>query len=376
MAGKNQYPSPKVYFWNLQTSFRAPFETRMRRLLKATGLASGVEKADLVALKLHFGENGCTSFIQPRFLEPIVSFLRKAGAKPFFTDSSTLYAGHRLEAVSHCLLAARHGFDPNILDAPVLIADGLRGEYQVQVQTQGRHFSSCSLAALILEADLMLNISHFTGHELSGFGGALKNLAMGCASRQGKMQQHCGLGPKLRQDKCQGCGLCLQVCAPGALSLSSEGKISLQSELCTGCGLCLQACEHQALGIDWQQDPDLLLQRMAEYATAVLQNLRRPALHLNFLLQISPECDCTGYSRPPICPDLGLLASFDPVALDQASLDLVNQAPWSPAAEPGAGAADQDKFQTLHPGVQGTALLEYAQGAGAGQRDYSLIRIS
>jgi hypothetical protein len=376
MTAENQHKTPRVYFWDLETSFKAPFETRMRRLLKATGLASNVKSSDLVALKLHFGEKGCTSFIQPRFLEPIVSFLRKAGAKPFFTDSSTLYAGHRFEAVSHALLAARHGFDPNVLAAPVLIADGLRGEYQVQVKGPGQHFSSCSLAGMILEADLLLNLSHFTGHGLSGFAGALKNLAMGCASRQGKMQQHCGLGPKLRQDRCQGCGLCLQACAPGALSLSSAGSICLQQQLCTGCGLCLQACQHKALDIDWQQDPDLLLQRMAEYAKAVLQGLPRPALHLNFLLQISPECDCTGHSRPAICPDLGLLASFDPVALDQASLDLVNQAPWSPAAAGGANAEATDKFQALHPAVQGTDLLEYAQSLKAGQRKYCLVKIS
>ncbi len=378
MPLKTPQDKAKVYYWDLQSSFRAPFETRMRRLLKTAGLAQHLQKNDLVALKIHFGEKGCTSFISPLFLKPIISFIRKSGAKAFFTDSNTLYAGHRAESVSHALLAAEHGFNPNVLGAPVLIADGLRGEQQVQVPSPGPQFSSCYLAALILQADYILNISHFKGHELSGFGGALKNLCMGCASKQGKMQQHCGLGPKVRPDKCQGCGQCVQACAPGALALDKQGRICLQTELCTGCAHCLSACENQALKIDWGQDRRMLVQRMAEYAAVVLQNLKRPALHINFLMQITPVCDCAGYSPAPICPDLGLLAGFDPVALDQASLDLVNKAAWSDLAgleKQSRPNPDLDKFQALHPGLQSDYLLQYAESLGAGRRDYDLVQV-
>ncbi len=365
----------KVYYWDLQASFKAPFETRMRRLLKATGLASTLQKNDLVALKVHFGEQGCTSFVQPRLLKPIISFVRKSGARAFLTDSNALYAGQRNDSVSHALLAAEHGFDPNVLGAPIIIADGLRGEHQLQVPGTGPYFSSCFLAALIMEADSLLNVSHFKGHDLTGFGGALKNLAMGCASKQGKMQQHCGLGPSLHRDRCQSCGQCIQSCAPGALYLDESGFLALDSGLCTGCAHCLSACSHQALGIDWDQDRYELVQRMAEYAAAVVQNLPAPALHINFLLQITPVCDCAGFNPAPVCPDLGLLASYDPVALDQASLDLVNQAPWSDLARPAAADPAQDKFQALHPGLNSEYLLLCAEKLGIGRRDYDLLRL-
>lgn len=364
----------QVYFWDLKTSKKASFDLRLRRLLKAVQVAKLLKKDDLVALKVHFGEQGTTGFISPIWLKPIIDFFLKSGAKPFLTDTNTLYAGKRKEAVSHACLAAEHGFDVNWLKAPIIIADGIKSNNQVEVEGPGKHFEVFYLAGDILSSDLLVTISHFTGHALTGFAGTIKNLAMGCASRQGKMQQHCSLGPKLNPEACQGCGQCIEVCQSGALFLDENKKIAIQRELCTGCAACLSACLNRALQIDWGLETEIFLERMVEYAMAVTNNHKRSVLHLTFVLQVTPECDCLGYSNPPICPDIGVLASYDPVALDQACLDLVKTSPRHPAYQE-LKATGRDVFQQLYPQTQGEFTLNYAQKLGLGQRDYQLIKI-
>ena len=358
---------PKVYFWPLTASRKAPYAQRMRRLLKVSTFISLVTPGDLVALKIHFGELGGTAFIQPQWLLPVIDTLRKAGTAPFLTDTNTLYVGQRGEAVSHSMLAAQHGFDPLRLGAPVVIADGLKSHNQVSVPGIGPHFDHCYLAGDLLDADAMITLSHFTGHELTGFGGALKNVAMGCASRQGKMRQHCGLGPRVHSENCVGCGRCVEVCASGALALDESGAITLDQEACTGCANCILACHHNCLHINWDLDLTRFLERMAEYAGAFLNAFTNPLLHMSFLMNITPKCDCTSYSDAPMCPDIGILAAFDPVALDQASLDLVN------AAAPQGNTADV--FQSLHPKTGGTSLLRMAEHLGLGRRKYHLQRV-
>ncbi|MFW5970576.1 MAG: DUF362 domain-containing protein [Desulfovermiculus sp.] len=360
----------KVFFWPLQASGKAPYALRMRRLYKATNFGSQISSGDLVALKVHLGEHGGMAFLQPQWLIPLVDILRKAGAHPFLSDTNTLYAGHREEAVSHSLLAAMHGFDPLRLGAPVLIADGLKSHNEVSVPGIGHHFQHCYLAGDLLDADAMLNISHFTGHELTGFAGALKSLAMGCASKQGKMHQHCALGPKVSSANCVGCGRCVEVCAPGALALDESGSISLDQAACTGCANCILACKHECLHINWDLDIKNFLERLVEYAGAFLTAFTWPLLHFNFLVQVTPKCDCKSYSDAPLCPDIGVLASYDPVALDQAGLDLVNSAVHKKDPQ----SADQalDIFQHLHPRTRGEAVLEMAEKLGLGVREYIL----
>ena len=360
-----------VFFWDLSTSRRAPFDQRLKRLLKKSGLGRHVGSGDLVALKVHFGEQGTTGFIAPIWIRPIVDFVRKNGGRPFLTDTNTLYVGNRGESVSHTLQAAQHGFDPYVTGAPVIIADGLKSGNEEVVFRTGKHFSELSLARDIVQADAMVTLSHFKGHELAGFGGALKNLGMGCATRKGKMQQHCGLGPEIHPEHCTGCGNCIEVCSAGALSLDESGKVVLAREKCLGCAACFLACRHQGLKVDWKVDVEVFLERMAEYAAAVLESMKRPVLHLNFVLQVSPGCDCVGYTEAPLCPDLGVLASYDPVALDQAALDLVNQAPSTRSGV----AEDQDKFQEVHAHTRGSHLLACAQDMGLGSRSYQLVRV-
>ena len=211
-----------VYFWNLRASRKAPYEAKVKRLLKLAGLGAELRSGDLAAIKLHFGEGGGTGHVRPLQLAPILAFVRKCGAKPFLTDTNTLYVGQRGESVSHGLQAAAHGYDPNVLGAPVIIADGLKSGNERAIPCPGRHFEFAYLGGDIVDADMMVTISHFKGHDLAGFGGAIKNVGMGCATRKGKMQQHCGLGPNIHPEHCTGCGNCVEVCSHGALTLDPK----------------------------------------------------------------------------------------------------------------------------------------------------------
>lgn len=362
-----------VYFWNLRASRKAPYEAKVKRLLKLAGLGAELRSGDLTAIKLHFGEAGGMAHVQPLQLAPLLAYVRKCGAKPFLTDTNTLYVGQRGESVSHARLAAHHGFDANILEAPVLIADGLKSGNERAVSCPGKHFDVAYLAGDIVDADMLITVSHFKGHDLAGFGGALKNVGMGCATRRGKMQQHCGLGPTIHPDHCTGCGQCVDVCSHEALYLDAKGKIALHRDRCAGCAACFLVCRHKGLEVDWRVEVNTFLERMAEYTAATLLFRARKTFHLSFVQHVSPGCDCVGFSDAPICPDIGLLASWDPVALDQACLDLVNAAqPLYPSALPENLTPGDDKFHALHDHVCGEYLLEYAQTLGLGTRKYTL----
>ena len=363
----------KVYFWNLRTSMKMPYAKQVKRLIKRSGVFAPIESKALVAVKVHFGEAGATGFIAPIWIEPIVALLVKTGARPFLADTNTLYTGQRYEGVSHALVAARHGFDPNVLGAPVVIADGIRSRNAREVAIPGRHFQTCSIAGDFVDADVLVTLNHFKGHPLGGFGGALKNLAMGCATVSGKMQQHCGMGPTIIEKNCTGCGACEAACLHEALTLDGD-KAALDREKCVGCGACMHECEYQALQIEWKENTPLFLERMVEYAAAALASQEIKA-HITFVTNVSPGCDCEGHSDAPICPDQGVLVSADPVAVDQAALDLVNQAPpLYPSALPKNVKAGEDKFRAVYPDIDGTHALDYAAALGLGTRSYELVK--
>ena len=366
-----------VYFWNLRASMKAPFHTRLRSLLKAAGVHKQIDEGDLAAIKLHFGEQGTTGFLRPLWVKPIIDFITEAGGKPFLTDASTLYVGQRGEAVSHHLCAARHSWDPMVLGAPVIIADGLKGEVETAVPVNGRHIDDAYIAGAIAEADFLVSVNHFKGHELAGYGGALKNLGMGCASKKGKMQQHFSTGPTVTVDNCEGCEACIKVCKTRALSIDEEtGKITLNPERCVGCGGCFVACRYGALQVNWKIGVQEFLERMMEYTVGVVKTKAKPCLHINFVMDVVPDCDCVGFTDAPICPDIGILLSFDPVAVDQASMDLVDDAPaLYPSQLPFGVMPGQSKFSAIHQHVPEHMGLDYAEAIGLGSREYRLLNL-
>ena len=373
----------KVFFTDLKGSPWKSLMDKLDTLLDRSNLKGKIEAKDLVAIKLHFGEKGNRAFIPPFLIRRVVDQVKRYEGKPFLTDTNTLYTGVRSEAVSHMTTAYLHGFAYSVVNAPILIADGLRGNSAVRVQIDKPLFKTVSIAHEICMADTLLCATHFKGHELSGFGGALKNLGMGCASREGKLSQHSSISPKVKRKTCTGCRRCLQWCPVEAISMAfppaevrEKGKTaSIDSKKCVGCGECILTCPAGAIQIRWDDNAALFQKKMVEYAYGAVEKKRDKTLYLNFLTQITPACDCNPFSEIPIVNDIGILASEDPVAIDQASVDLVNQEEgnrssklqrhWSPG---------EDKFRAVYPEIDWSIQLTYGEEIGLGTRDYDLIK--
>lgn len=348
---------------------------KLQRLVESAGLADCIGGRDLVALKMHFGEMGNTAFIRPVYVRQVVQMVKNAGGIPFLTDANTLYAGSRADAVHHLMTAIANGFAYPVVEAPLIIADGLRGRTETAVEINQKRFRQVYIGTEVVNADALVSLAHFKGHELSGFGGAIKNVGMGCASRRGKMEQHSGIGPRVKKKKCVGCGDCAVHCAAGAIELVDE-KAEINLEKCIGCGECILICENEAIQIQWSKTGEEFLERMVEYTLGALKNKTGKALYINFINHVSPACDCVPYNDAPIVRDIGVVASADPVAIDQASVDLVNQEPALAdsclTTHTDAGA---DKFRGIYPKVDWGHQLAYAENLGLGTRAYELVRI-
>jgi uncharacterized protein len=365
----------KVYFIDLRASMKENFLSKIERLLNTAGLSDTFKKRDIVAVKLHFGELGNTAFIRPVFIRKIVQSVKKFKGEPFLTDANTLYAGTRRDAPMHLKTAIQNGFAYSVVDAPVIIADGLRGKSETLVTINQKNFKQVHIGSEIARADSLISVAHFKGHELTGFGGTLKNIGMGCASRSGKLAQHSTVSPKVKKKKCKGCGECLTHCSQGALFLN-EGKAEIDNEKCIGCGECIIMCQNGAVQIQWNQSIPVFMENMVEYAFGALKDKKRKSLFVNFITDISPACDCLPANDAPVVRDIGVVASKDPVAIDQASVDLVNQEPailescLKTNTEPG-----RDKFKGIYPEVEWPFQLDYAEKLGLGTRTYELVRL-
>ena len=338
-----------------------------------------VRTGDLCAIKIHFGELGNDAYISPVFARAASDAARAGGAKPFFTDTNTLYTGSRSNAVDHLETAIAHGFVPEVCGAPVIIADGIQSNDWREVALSGdcTRLKSAKIAGGILDADSMIVLSHVKGHEMAGFGGAIKNLAMGCAPFVGKREQHC-VKFQVKDAKCIACGQCVSVCPTGAATLQKvKGeKASINQEACIGCGECMTVCAPKAIGMDWEVGIEEFTEKMTEYALGAITGKKDRLIFVSIVQKVVPLCDCVPWSDVPVVRDIGFLASTDPVAIDQAAFDLVKAATvWPGSALDGKAGPGDDKFTAMHPNTRSELQLSHGERIGLGTRDYELVRI-
>lgn len=352
--------SIKVYFSSLDNpKFNTPLN-KIKRLMEHCNIKKMFNKKDLVAIKVHFGELGNTSFIRPILLRPVIEVLKNIKTNPYLTDTNTLYIGMRTNSVDHLHDAALNGFNYSTLQVPVIIADGLRGENTKEIKIESEVLKKVKIASDIYNADGMIVISHFKGHEVSGFGGTIKNISMGCASRSGKLDMHSQNKPVVKQSKCTVCGLCVKNCQVKAIIIKEKAVIT---DKCVGCARCIAICPEEAIESLWNETSETTQKKMVDYAFAVTEKFKSKILFINVLTSISPACDCYGGNDGPVTEDIGYLASTDPVALDKASLDLVIK------------QAGKDPFKEIYPKINSKIQFDYAVKIGFSNLNYDLIKI-
>lgn len=352
----------QVYYASMKCRITDSPLNKIKKLMNRCGADKIYDKNDLVAVKVHFGEYGNTAFLRPIFLRPVIENLRRFGAKPFLTDTNTLYVGMRTNSVDHLHNASLNGFGYSTLQTPIIIADGLRGELYDNIPVPaGLLYKEAKIASVISGADKLMMMSHFKGHEMTGFGGALKNLAMGCASRTGKMEMHSNVRPTVNPHKCTACGRCKVNCQAEAITIS---KTAFIDEKCVGCAMCISVCPEHAIDTNYDVACSDLQKRIVEYAAAVHFHYKKPPVYINVLTSIVPACDCRGGNDAPMVGDLGFLSSTDPVALDKASYDMVVK------------SAGRDVFKEQWPSIDPMEIFRYAEKIGLGNTEYKLETIS
>lgn len=371
----------KVFFSDLRIKNNTSLLDKMEKLFHQAGLEKIISAKDLVAIKIHFGETGNLAYIRPPFVGRMVDMVKKQGGRPFLTDANTLYVGTRSNSVDHLETAIHNGFDYAVVGAPLIIADGLTGKDYVKVKIKGEHFKEVNIGSAAYHADVMIVMTHFKCHELTGFGGAIKNMGMGLGSRSGKQQMHSDVLPVAKDAKCVGCEKCIRWCPAGAIEMqewdgNKKGQKShILEEKCWGCGECVITCPSGAIVPSWRTTPEAIQEKMAEYALGAVAGKEDKVAYISFLMDISPNCDCYGYNDFPIVQNIGMMASFDPVALDKACADMVNNQPALNGSVIEGLKAGDDKFKGVHPGINWEAQLEHAQKIGLGSMEYELIKI-
>ncbi len=350
---------------------------KLERLLDKSFDFGSIDDGDLVGIKLHFGEVENTAYVHPVFIRTIVDKVKSAGGRPFLTDTTTLYRHERFNGVTATELAYRHGFSYGTIGAPLIIGDGIRGLDYFEIATEEfRHFKSVKLASVLRQMDAMIVVSHFKGHMVSGFGGAIKNLAMGLGSKGQKQRMHADFHPNLKSvDACTACGECMEVCPADCITIEDEHAI-FNFDDCIGCGECVAYCPFGAVKIKWKTNKTVFNQKLVETAAGVVKAFKGPKLYLNFLLNITPDCDCLDRNDIPIVPDIGILAGDDPVAIDAASMELVNKAPVMPGsilAE--SESVSDDKIASYRPDVDWATQLSYGVALGLGSDKFEINEV-
>lgn len=364
----------KVYWADLRADFRENLQQKLTRLMKTAGMGEIDFDKKYVAIKMHFGEPGNLAFLRPNWAKTVADFVKERGGKPFLTDCNTLYVGGRKNGLDHLDTAMVNGFNPMTTGCQVIIADGIKGNDEVEVPVAGGEYvRSAKIGRAVMDADVFISLNHFKGHESAGFGGALKNIGMGCGSRAGKMEQHNAGKPHVEQKRCVGCKVCTTICAHSAITVEDR-KASIDHSKCVGCGRCIAVCARNAITINFDESHTNLSRKMAEYAKAVVDG--RPCFHISLVIDVSPNCDCHAENDAAIVPNVGMFASFDPVALDMACVDAVNaQPPLRDTAVDAGDCHDHDYFHRIHPDTDWMSCLEHAEKLGLGTREYELVKI-
>jgi uncharacterized Fe-S center protein len=361
-----------VWFAPVRTTRKQSLVARAGTLLMRAGLRDVIAEDDIVAVKLHFGEEGNTGFVSPVFLREVVARVKDAGGKPFLTDSNTLYRGKRFNAVEHLACAIHNGFSYATVEAPLIIADGLDGREGCDVAIEGgKHFETVRIGAAAAHADAMVAVTHVKGHEATGFGGALKNVGMGLGSRSAKQRMHSDFSPEVVAEKCTACGRCVQWCPVNAIVVGPDRVAEVDYELCYGCGECVASCPSGAIGIQWKTTPEAIQEKIVEHVAGAVSGKQDKTIYLSFVMNVSPDCDCWHFSDASVVPDIGVLASTDIVAIDQAAYDLVAEAVGLEGTRGEGLPAGADKFTAI-TGVDGTGAMRYAEEMGLGSREYEL----
>jgi uncharacterized Fe-S center protein len=331
----------RLYFLDLQKKYKESFLKMFERLIEASGGLKTVEKDSMIAVKTHFGEDGNINYVNPIYVRKVVDLIRRLGARPFLTDTTTLYSGRRFKGDTHIELAREHGFD----FAPIIIGDGIFGDDYIEI-------NGCKIAKIFKNIDTIFCISHFKGHLLTGFGASLKNLGMGCASKGGKLNLHSGSHPYIDKEKCNFCLKCYNYCAFNAIE-KEKNYVVINQNKCSGCAGCMSICPQRAIKFSWSAASDEVQKGIAQYAANLIKG--KKIFYLNFLTNIARDCDCLHTSEPPICPDIGIIAGFDPVAIDQASYDMA-----------------KDYIDKLRPDIDSQVQLYFGEKFGAGSRYYEI----
>jgi len=337
-------------------------KNKLKKLFKIADFDKIVEASDVTAVKVHFGEPDNSTFLSPHFVEPIVRMIKSCGAKPFVTDTSVLYKSRRSNAIDHLAVAAEHGFTTERLGAPVIIADGVLGRNEIEIEVNAQLNKTVSLAAELVSAHSIVVLSHVTGHLNTALAATIKNLGMGMSSRKGKLTQHSVTKPLINQNKCTACGICASWCPVNAITIRQEFAV-INEELCTGCGECLMVCRFNAVKFRWDNSSELLQKQIAEHALGIVKQKKGKIAYLTFMINMTKDCDCQAQKPISVIDDIGVLAGTDPVAIDQAVLDLTRH-------KAGQSLADI-AYPNLNPNIQ----LEYGEQIGLGSWNYNISEI-